>query len=428
MMGVLSQDQGYVLFDGVYLDSKFRSLINYLKNNGYTKKAQVGNVSLLSYVRETEGLSAKEAGLFIREFRTIIEFSDVISKPIKKWNDAIGKIVPIYKLFDDQLRSACHSHNINTLCDLLNLSDNDISIFFSRFSQLKDFTKIVSRLPVTGLCISDPSVNILNRNGIQTVEQLAFAGHSYLSKLPGTDGQFMNEILDSLSRLTETVTRYRKILLYKGKTQEINRTKPRVGSPTTPTKSHISRIQFPVSFDNAGYILYVFKSNAPCQWQGHEIESATGILVSLDGKGIKININHCKTCDMCFIDYYDYKKYRETYGPLMGNISFSEEIFPKGKGFANLSDESILHLCGYTVKKQANLSENERHYILGNIMDHNILKKNEIMDYLKLFIKSRKNIPNMQDAVQKWEDDLDWVEYYRIDKQRKYIIKEINKI
>jgi hypothetical protein len=57
-------------------------------------------------------------------------------------------------------------------------------------------------------------------------------------------------------------------------------------------------------------------------------------------------------------------------------------------------------------------------------MDHDILEKPQIINYLGFFIATHKNHSS---AVEKWSDDLDWINKYNIDKQIHVAIIKIKK-
>lgn len=181
-----------------------------------------------------------------------------------------------------------------------------------------------------------------------------------------------------------------------------------------------------VSFDGAEHVLYICKGTITCRNSNHEIVPATGILASLSGRRIRININYCKVCKVYFISLTEYKYYKDLYGVLLGNFlirqttKYDESI--ESNGYDSLADESILHIYGYSVNQIDGLSTWERRRILGNLMDREIVSKYRIIEYLQFFINNSKYRKNLKLANQKWTDDLEWVRAYNINKQRKYII------
>lgn len=77
-------------------------------------------------------------------------------------------------------------------------------------------------------------------------------------------------------------------------------------------------------------------------------------------------------------------------------------------------------MCGYNVNQQQDLSNMEHRKILKMIMDYKILSKGEIMEYLHFFIRQRANLSNMEEAIKRWDDDLNWLRDYGINSQNKY--------
>ena len=74
------------------------------------------------------------------------------------------------------------------------------------------------------------------------------------------------------------------------------------------------------------------------------------------------------------------------------------------------AEYSKLRSMGYTVNKKDNLSDNQRREILRTIYLNNIMTKEEILNYLNLFIwKSAR----MKDAVEKWQADIEYIKMLR---------------
>ena len=126
---------------------------------------------------------------------------------------------------------------------------------------------------------------------------------------------------------------------------------------------------------------------------------------------------------MYFIGYQEYQHYIDFYGPMLGKIAvFGQEGRDSDtQGFQALAKESILKICGYSVR-QGELEERERRCILANIMDRKIASKGRVMEYLHFFINNHYSQPTWAHAVSKWRDDLDWVRNYHIDTQRRFLI------
>jgi hypothetical protein len=71
----------------------------------------------------------------------------------------------------------------------------------------------------------------------------------------------------------------------------------------------------------------------------------------------------------------------------------------------NLNEESLLHMMGYNVSQQANLSKEQRWGILELIVDEEILSIMEIRSHLNWLIRRNQNNRNFDDARCKWQMD-----------------------
>lgn len=176
----------------------------------------------------------------------------------------------------------------------------------------------------------------------------------------------------------------------------------------------------------------IFTHNSFLQEHGnknvkYKIFSVTGTLASLSGNPVKLNVNYCASCKIFFIGYAEFKYYRDIYGILLGNYFIQENFDSASGNYKNLSTESVLRLSGYTVNQRDNLSAEQRHLILSNLMDREIITKPRIMNYLQFFINVSKYRDNMRIANQKWQEDLIWVRKYNINTQRHFLINSIQK-
>ena len=82
-------------------------------------------------------------------------------------------------------------------------------------------------------------------------------------------------------------------------------------------------------------------------------------------------------------------------------------------------------MIGYNVNARSNLSEDARHTILRYALDEGELTKKRIVSYLEYFIRINRNVRNNQTAVEKWADDLDWIQRYAGNGKRIVGVKKI---
>lgn len=198
------------------------------------------------------------------------------------------------------------------------------------------------------------------------------------------------------------------------------------GLDSAQRASMLSPLDTPVNLATSQNTLYVCKGTIYCKRNAHSIDSATGILLGRNGKIVQLNVNYCPQCRKYFISHDEYVHYRKIYGILLGNLKMESASSNKDKEF-DLADESILHMCGYSVSQAANLSAPTRREILQYLIDSKVSSKAEIIYYLNHFIGRNGKKSNMEDAVRRWNEDLAWVRNYQINSQHQFEIQNIRK-
>lgn len=181
----------------------------------------------------------------------------------------------------------------------------------------------------------------------------------------------------------------------------------------------------PINLSIPQNTLYVCKGLISCNRNNHKVESVTGVMLAKSSAIIKVNTNYCPQCRKHFISYNEYVRYRKLYGILLGNIKVTNGSFVSSE--TDLAEESILHMCGYSVNQTDNLSAAVRQSILQYLIDSKVSNKPEIIDYLNFFIKRNGKRQNMEEAVRRWNEDLRWVREYQINRQRHFEISNIQK-
>lgn len=79
-----------------------------------------------------------------------------------------------------------------------------------------------------------------------------------------------------------------------------------------------------------------------------------------------------------------------------------------------LNEQSELTIYGYNAQKNG-LSEYERKNLLISLLYYKILTKHKIIQILQFNINFHQSNPIFLDAINKWEDDLDFVQNYRLE-------------
>lgn len=155
--------------------------------------------------------------------------------------------------------------------------------------------------------------------------------------------------------------------------------------------------------------LFVCRGNIACVRYGHPIEDVAATIAVENGNIIKIHASRCRKCNLVFIQKEYYLQLRKAHKFMIADFcELSEDghsIIPPGKFAA----ESPLMLCGYTVNQTDNLSDDERHYILANVIFNGILNKTEIINYLEGFLVFNASKDSLHLAKAKWENDLEFI-------------------
>lgn len=172
--------------------------------------------------------------------------------------------------------------------------------------------------------------------------------------------------------------------------------------------------------------LYVYKGQVKCHRAKHRIEQATAILINRDGRDVELNVSHCLDCDKFFVHYDIYKRYREQFGCLLGNIRMAKNGEFYGIGY-DLAEESPLRLCGYSVNQKDGLSQRERQNIIASCIESGGMTKEAVIRLLRWFVEVNGNKSGNEIALEKWCEDLDFANAYNASKQEKFIVQKIER-
>ncbi len=127
---------------------------------------------------------------------------------------------------------------------------------------------------------------------------------------------------------------------------------------------------------------------------------------------------YCQDCDKYFLLETEYKKLKQI-GVLMCRV-VEQDFWTQGgkqKGNFNLNQESVLHMMGYNVNAQENLTEIQRRKILELIVDEGILSVAQIRSHIQWLIERNINNPSFREARHKWKIDCDYIAQYGASKR-----------
>lgn len=114
-----------------------------------------------------------------------------------------------------------------------------------------------------------------------------------------------------------------------------------------------------------------------------------------------MNVFYCKKCNKRFITIEAITKYTsKCYIP---QFKCNLQEFDGA-----LKDVSILKLYGYSVQEGV-LSEKQRHAIIDFVLDYKIMTPSEVINLLEFNIKFHGPKKVMQEACEKWHDDIQYI-------------------
>ena len=162
------------------------------------------------------------------------------------------------------------------------------------------------------------------------------------------------------------------------------------------------------------FTLYVYESlnNVRCiNSTKHKQENVTIKTNNISGYLVSFNAFYCSVC----------KKYYTTSDVIKENFPLKNYPFIK-LNFSDYSgyyrrEESELMIYGYSVKADGP-SDSERQNLLSRLLTFGFLSKERIVAIIKDHINYNGRRANMENAVNRWKDDLDFVQNFNISKQR----------
>ena len=172
----------------------------------------------------------------------------------------------------------------------------------------------------------------------------------------------------------------------------------------------------------------VVASSLICNSRTHSILPYTGIikLLSSDNTIInyKIYVGYCRDCDKYYIFDRDYKNMLKEGTPLCNVYDRNKPIGSNNVPFRYKS-QSVLNAMGYTVSKNIDLNSKARQKILTEALQKNLFSIHDLLDFLNWLVSMHKNQVRYSDAVDKWNEDIEFVEEYRKNERKTVHISSV---
>lgn len=158
-------------------------------------------------------------------------------------------------------------------------------------------------------------------------------------------------------------------------------------------------------------------SNRSVYTKRHALELVQMLLYSAYTKKFELIAVWCdiKTKEL-FVDVSTFKQFVRKCGKPMIDISFRGE-YTSEHNFGVMKDESLLFAYGYSVSATKGNTTEKRHKILSEILDLQLMSKNDIINLLEHNMKMHSGEKFANDR-KRWEFDIKFVGDYSVDPNR----------
>lgn len=159
----------------------------------------------------------------------------------------------------------------------------------------------------------------------------------------------------------------------------------------------------------------------------HTVKDMAGEVEVIDSIGrivsYLIPIAYCETCNVYFLLEEVYKDLKKKGIIRCEILSYQEYRHGEKTEQGTLNSVSPLRKWGYTVSQNVGYTQIQRQSILEDIIDCQIMTKDEVLSYLKFFIKLNHNGSDM--ALAKWKEDHDYVANYKLGSSKRIKVNKI---
>lgn len=177
----------------------------------------------------------------------------------------------------------------------------------------------------------------------------------------------------------------------------------------------------------------VRRSVFQCKKSGHNLRNITGIVKIMNKAGgteeVSVPAGHCPMCNRYFImeDTYQSLKFK---GTILCRVSDERTYLSSSSDefdTSGMAQRSVLKQCGYSVSENSYLTSDGRKKLLCMIIDNGILDNTTVISYLRWFIRTREGQAGLQNAIEKWRSDLNFIRERYSDSWDSYRARSISR-
>lgn len=161
----------------------------------------------------------------------------------------------------------------------------------------------------------------------------------------------------------------------------------------------------------------------------HNINDITAKIPVLNESGeiyyVEIRASYCSVCDRFTILKDEFDKISDIVTCKVIDETSSYKTGGQTQTNETENDGSILKYYGYNVQTQKNISEQQRQIILSSVIETGIMSRRQVVDLLEINIKRKSTRPDCQLAIQKWKEDINFVNTYKTEELPKVVFDKI---
>lgn len=167
--------------------------------------------------------------------------------------------------------------------------------------------------------------------------------------------------------------------------------------------------------------VYVFSSKTISAEQSSDFETVAAYIPCEKAEmPIAATVYYQRSRDIYYMNSVEYNNLCAKYGLPYLYVQTAEGF--TGRSYADMNPESKLHILGYNVSSASGMSDSERQHLLAKLIDSSLITKAEIKSHLEWLIHSNESKPNMVNAVDRWKNDLKFVDRYKMDRARSVFV------
>lgn len=172
----------------------------------------------------------------------------------------------------------------------------------------------------------------------------------------------------------------------------------------------------------------ILKNTLNCSFN-HHINDIIAKIPVLDKNGevnyVETRASYCSECNRFTILKDEFDKISDIITCKVIDETSTYKSYNSTQTDETENDGSILKYYGYNVQTQENISEQQRHIILSSVIEAGIMSRRQVVDLLEINIKRKSTRPDCASAIQKWNDDIEFVNTYKTEDLPKVVFDKI---